>query len=147
MSAVAYFDDRIHRQLGRFLLVGVVGFGVDVGVMAALLYVFGLGATESGLILCRTVAWAAAIVVAFVLNAKVTFGASIKHSRFLNYLFIQGVGAAINLGSYSALIFGPLRDYPLVALMIGSALGTINNFLLVRKFVYRFHPSLDDPDE
>ncbi len=144
---MSYFDDRIHRQLARFLLVGGVSFGVDVGIMATLIYVLTLGDTELGLIACRTVAWAAAIVVAFVLNAKVTFGASIKHSRFMNYLFIQGVGAAINLGTYSALILGPLTDWPLAALIMGSALATINNFLLVRKFVYRFRPSLADPDE
>lgn len=140
-------DDRIHQQLLRFLLVGGVGFGVDVGVMWLLVYGLSLAQNELHLMMCRTAAWSVAIVVAFVLNAKVTFGASIKHSRFLNYLFIQGVGAGINLGTYAVLIFGPLKQHPILSLMVGSALATINNFVLVRKFVYRFHPSLDDPDE
>lgn len=127
--------------------MGGLGFGLDVGVMWTLVYELGLGKTELSLIGCRTLAWAVAIVFAFFVNAKVTFGASIKHSRFMSYLFIQAVGAGINLGSYALLIFGPLKQHPISALMIGAALATINNFLLVRKFVYRFHPSIDDPDE
>ena len=141
-------DRQIHQQLFRFLGVGLVSFGADIATMSLLLYGFGFAGTSAGLISSRCLAWGVAIVLAFGLNARVTFGASIKHSRFLNYVFIQAIGAVINLGTYSALVLlGPFADQPLVALVAGSAAATANNFLLVRKFVYRFHPSLDDPDE
>lgn len=115
--------------------------------MGGLLYGVGLAETKSGVMLSRVAAWLAAISLAYVLNARVTFGASIRHSRFVNYLFIQAVGAGINLGSFSLLVLaGPLKDSPLFAMVIGNLLAVVNNFLLVRKFVYRFHPEVDDPD-
>ena len=53
----------------------------------------------------------------------------------------------VNLGSFSALVLiGPLQDKPLIAMVVGNVLAIINNFLLVRKFVYRFHPEVDDPE-
>ena len=139
-------ESAIHQQLVKFLMVGGLAFAVDVSVMAALVYLAGLAGSELALIGARLVAWAAAITVAFFLNARVTFGASIRHSRFFNYLMIQGIGALINLGSYTLLIYSSMAEWPLLALMIGSALATISNFLLVRRFVYRYHPSPADSD-
>jgi len=115
--------------------------------MSLLIYGLGLVASSSGLLGSRVLAWLAAITLTYFLNARLTFGASIRHSRFGNYLLIQAIGAGINLGSFSVLVlFGPLADKPLVAMVVGNVLAMINNFLLVRKFVYRFHPEVDDPD-
>ncbi len=140
-------EARIHHQLVRFLGVGFAGFLVDIGVMSGLIYGLAVAETRAELIACRVAAWAAAITVTYFLNAKVTFGASIRHSRFLNYLFIQAMGAGINLGSFTVLMLtGPLQDRPLIAMVVGNVLALINNFLLVRTFVYRFHPEVDDPD-
>lgn len=130
---------RVRRQLARFLTVGAAGFIADIAVMSFLVYALEYGQDEAALIGCRTVAWLVAISLTFYLNARYTFGAAIRHARFFNYIVIQSIGAAINLGTYSSLIvFGPFVAYPLIALMIGSALATINNFLLIRKFVYRY---------
>jgi len=139
-------EQRIHRQLARFLLVGGLSFVIDLSAMALLIHTFDVAGNEAGLIVCRVLAWSVAIVFAFFMNAAVTFGASIKHSSFVSYLLIQGVGALINLGSYSALILGPIPQRPLLALMIGSALATIGNFVLVRKYVYRFNQVQDESE-
>ena len=65
----------------------------------------------------------------------------------MNYLFIQAVGAGINIGSFTLLmLMGPIQDRPLIAMVVGNILAVINNFLLVRTFVYRFHPEVDDPE-
>ena len=56
------------------------------------------------------------------------------------------MGGLINLGCYTVLIFGPLSTWPIAALVMGSAVATVSNFLLVRKFVYRIHPSLVKPE-
>jgi putative flippase GtrA len=131
----------------RFLLVGSLGFLVDLGVMSGLIYGLDLIQTDTGLIMSRVAAWVAAITMTYFLNAKLTFGASIRHSRFMNYVVIQAIGAGINIGSFSALVFvGPLEGRPLIAMVVGNVLALINNFLLVRKFVYRFHPEVDDPE-
>lgn len=143
----AGLDQRLHRQLSRFLIVGAGGFGVDFSVMSLLVYGLGLAGSDIQLIGSRVLAWAAAISLTYFLNARFTFGASIRHSRFFNYLVIQGAGACINLGTFAGLVvLGPFEQHPLVAMVIGNVLATINNFLLVRKFVYRFHPDVDDPE-
>ena len=115
--------------------------------MWSLIYGVELAETRGELIGCRVVAWAAAILLTYFMNAKLTFGASIRHSRFVNYLFIQAIGAGINIGSFTLLmVMGPLQDRPLIAMVVGNVLAMINNFLLVRTFVYRFHPEVDDPE-
>lgn len=139
---MAAADRSIHQQLWRFLLVGGLAFAIDVAVMALLVYGFAVADSQQELVFCRMIAWVHAVTVAFFANAKVTFSASIRHSRFFSYLLIQAIGGLINLGCYTALIFGPLDDWPIAALMIGSAVATVSNFLLVRKFVYRIHPPL-----
>ncbi|MGE0625334.1 MAG: GtrA family protein [Pseudomonadales bacterium] len=127
--------------------MGFAGFLVDIGVMSGLVYGLDLADTRSEVIGCRVAAWVAAITSTYFLNARFTFGASIRHSRFINYLFIQAIGAAINLGSFTLLLVaGPIQDRPLIAMVVGNVLAVINNFLLVRTFVYRFHPEVDDPE-
>lgn len=115
--------------------------------MSGLVYGLEVADTRPEVIACRVAAWVAAITSTYFLNARFTFGASIRHSRFINYLFIQAVGAIINLGSFALLLVaGPVQDRPLIAMVVGNVLAVINNFLLVRTFVYRFHPDVDDPD-
>lgn len=127
--------------------MGFAGFLLDIAVMWALVYGLEIAETRTEIIGCRVIAWAGAILLTYFMNAKLTFGASIRHSRFVNYLFIQTIGAGINIGSFSLLmVMGPLQDKPLYAMIVGNILAVINNFLLVRTFVYRFHPEVDDPD-
>ena len=127
--------------------MGFAGFLVDIGVMSGLVYGLAVADTRTEVIACRVVAWVVAITTTYFINARFTFGASIRHSRFINYLFIQTIGAAINLGSFALLLVaGPIQDRPLIAMVVGNVLAVINNFLLVRTFVYRYHPEVDDPD-
>lgn len=137
-------ERKIRHQLPRFLLVGGLAFVIDVAVMALLVYGLGFAGDQQELIVCRMIAWSAAVLVAFVGNARITFGTSIRQSRFVSYLLIQAIGGLINLGAYSVLILTTLRDWPIVALVAGSAVATLSNFLLVRKFVYRFRPPFSD---
>jgi putative flippase GtrA len=113
--------------------------------MSFLIYGLGWAETNAGLLSGRVIPWAVAMTLTYFLNAKLTFGASIRYSRFINYIVIQAIGAGINLGTYSGLVlFGPLKEGPLIAMIVGNVLAIVNNFLLVRKFVYRYHPEVDD---
>ena len=128
---------QIGRQLFRYLQVGLAGFIADISVLALLIYGLDFGQTDVGRVVSRVISFLAAITVTYILNAGYTFGASVRESNFTGYVLIQSLGAAINLGTYTLLIlFGPLHEAPLVALVIGSAFATTSNFLLVRKFVY-----------
>lgn len=131
------FRTQIRRQVFRYLQVGFAGFVADICVLALLIYAMGFGETDTGLVGSRVVSFLAAISVTFLLNAGYTFGSSVRGSSFTGYVLIQSLGAAINLGTYTVLVlYGPLNQAPLVALVIGSAAATTSNFFLVRKFVY-----------
>ena len=131
------FRTQIRRQVFRYLQVGFAGFVADISVLALLIYGLEFGETDVGLVVSRVISFLAAITVTFLLNAGYTFGASVRGSSFTGYALIQTLGAAINIGTYTVLVlYGPLSEAPLVALVIGSAAATTCNFLLVRKFVY-----------
>ena len=128
---------QIRREAIRFLQVGLAGFVTDVFALWLLIYGVGFGETDFGLIWTRLVAYVAAVTVTFLLNARYTFGARVRDSSLLGYLLVQMIGAAVNLGAYSLLVLaGPLAERPLYCLVVGSALGTVCNFVLVRKFVF-----------
>ncbi len=128
-------SQRIRHQLARFLVVGAAGFAVDIGILAALVYGFGYGQQSGGLIGSRLVAFAGAIITTFLLNARYTFGASIRRAKLTRYVLIQVLGAALNIGTFTVLVLGPLNR-PLIALALGSAVATVSNFVLVRRYVY-----------
>jgi len=129
-------SQRLRHQLVRFLLVGAAGFGVDMSVLAFLLYGLGYAAQSGGLVGSRVASFFAAIATTFLLNARYTFGISVRKARLSRYVLIQLVGATLNIGTYTLLVLGPLGR-PLLAMAIGSAVATVHNFLLVRRFVYR----------
>jgi len=132
------FRTQIRGQVFRYLQVGFAGFLADITVLAFLIYVMDFGTTDVGLVGSRVASFLAAITVTFLLNAGYTFGSSVRSSSFTGYVVIQSLGAAVNLGTYTVLVlYGPLKDAPLVALVVGSAAATTVNFLLVRRFVFR----------
>ncbi len=134
---MAQRSQRLRHQLARFLVVGAVGFAVDMGVLAFLLYGMGYAAASGGLVGSRVASFFAAITTTYLLNARYTFSASIRKAGVVRYVVIQILGASLNIGTYTVLVFGPLGR-PLIAMAIGSALATVSNFVLVRKFVYNW---------
>lgn len=110
---------------------------MDVAVLAFLIYGLDYGQASGGLIGSRVASFVAAIAVTFMLNARYTFGASIRKAKLSRYVLIQALGAAINIGTYTVLVLGPLAR-PLIAMAIGSAVATASNFVLVRQFVYHW---------
>ena len=120
------------RQVPRFLQVGAIGFLIDAGVLGGLVYALGLPPVPA-----RGVSFAATIVVTFVLNARYTFSASIRASNKGRYVAIQLIGAALNFASYTLLVgLGPMGDWPVAALVVGSALSSAHNFFMMRRFVF-----------
>lgn len=135
VSMTLRLSQRLRHQLARFLLVGAAGFAVDTAVLAYLLYGLGYVTESGGLIGSRVVSFVAAISTTFLLNARFTFRAPVRKARLARYVTIQLFGAALNIGTYTFLVLGPLAR-PLIAMAIGAAVATVSNFLLVRRFVY-----------
>ena len=133
-------SQRLRHQLARFLVVGAAGFAVDMAVLSCLLYGRGYVTESGGLIGSRVISFFAAIATTFLLNARYTFGASVRKAKLTRYIVIQVFGALLNIGTYTFLVLGPLAR-PLIAMAIGSAVATASNFLLVRQFVYHWRRS------
>ncbi len=120
-------------HLYRFLNVGAIGFAIDAGVLWFLVYVLEMGAIPA-----RALSFVITITVTFVLNARYTFGVSVRGSSKSRYVAVQLLGAAINFTSYTLLVLhGPLAGRPLLSLIVGSALASTHNFLMMRHFVFK----------
>jgi len=123
----------------RFCLFGAAGFAVDGGVLTAL--VNGMGWHHYP---ARAISFTLAVSLTWWLNRKWTFARTHDtRSEYLRYFSIQGIGAAINLGTYVIVIESvpALARVPIVPLAIGAALALVFNFLASRRFVFG-QPSL-----
>jgi putative flippase GtrA len=127
----------VRGQLSRFLHVGAVGFGIDAGLLWLMVYVLALPP-----IMGRGISFLVTILLTFVLNSRYTFNVAPQKSRMPRYGVIQGLGALLNFGSYSWLV-AYWRVEPLLALMVGSAIGSTHNFLMMRRFVFKKSPFED----
>ena len=120
-------------QVLRFGLVGVAGFLVNAGLVAAL-------AGPAGPVRAQAVAFPAAASVTWWLNRRFTFGASGRawHREWLRYLGANALGWAANNGTYLALVLGSAwaAQHPVPAVAAGSLAGMAFNFVCSRRFVF-----------
>jgi putative flippase GtrA len=118
----------------RFAIVGVIGFGVDAGVVAALIRVLAVDAYQA-----RICSYFFAAATTWWLNRRFTFHSASPPAReFLTFLLANAFGALINLGVYSAIIAwrGSGGWIPVIAVAIGSLAGLFTNFFLSSKLVF-----------
>lgn len=109
-----------------------MGFAIDAGLLWLLIYQLDMPP-----VLSRGISFLATICVTFFLNARYTFLVDAKSASMPRYMVIQVVGAGINFVSYSWFVLeGPLQTRPLVALVIGSALAAVHNFVMMRRYVF-----------
>ena len=118
-------------QLSRFLQVGAVGLCIDAGLLW--LFVYGL---ELDPIAGRVLSFLATITVTYALNARYTFNVAPRKAQMPRYGVIQSLGALINFGSYTWLVTFWVLE-PMISLLIGAALGSTHNFLMMRSFVFK----------
>jgi len=118
----------------RFCVVGGIGFCVDAGALTLLVNGFGWNPY-----LARLVSFSAAVTVTWLLNRRWVFARTANAtSEYAGYFAVQCVGAAINLGTYVAVIqLRPeLAALPVIPLAIGAGLALVFNFLATKIFVY-----------
>ena len=131
--APVHVFQQLKQQLFRFLQVGAIGFAVDAGLLWVLIYQVGMSPISA-----RAISVVLAVIATFILNSRYTFAVRAQGSMMVRYVVVQALGAAINFGIYSWLIlYGPLENYPLVALLVGAAVSTVSNFGLARIYVFR----------
>jgi putative flippase GtrA len=123
------------RQFLRFAAVGFGGFLIDNAC------VYGLRGTI-GLYWAGLVAWAFAATGTWVLNRIWTFrgsGRGPSHRQYLSFLTANAFTFALNRGVYFTLItISPLCvQYPVLAIIAGTASGMFLNFHLFRTVVFK----------
>ncbi len=119
-------------HVSRFLQVGALGFAIDAGILWLLVYPL-----EMPPVVSRAISFFVTICVTFVGNARYTFSVSVRGASMPRYVAIQCAGALINFVTYTWMVLqGPLQGRPLLALVVGSALASTHNFLMMRRFVF-----------
>jgi putative flippase GtrA len=135
MTATDTFRRGLKSQLGWYLVVGGVGFGVDAA--AYLLLAHGLGWP---LVPARLLAFLPATVVTWWINRRLTFARTGEAPgqrlwEYLRYLAVQGTGIAVNFAVFHG-VASQYPDHDLAAFAAGSAVALAFNFAGARWLVF-----------
>lgn len=128
---------KISDQFLRFCLVGSIGFIVDAGVLHILVSGHGTDPYAS-----RLFSYLLAASCTWVLNRHFTFrayGAAQIHLEWMRYVTLNALGGAMNYATYALclLTIDIIRNYPVLGVMVGSAVGLIINFSASKYLVFR----------
>jgi putative flippase GtrA len=127
------------RRFLSFSIIGAFGFIVDSSVLYLGLEL-GLG-LRSG----RVVSYLVAVTATWALNRRFTFGASRRRAviEWARFAITQLAGAAVNLGTYFALVAasGFVARFPVLGVAAGSIAGLGVNFVAARAFVFGARPA------
>ena len=120
----------------RFCLVGGLGFVIDAGALALLVY--GLGADPMA---ARALSFLVAATATWATHRRFTFRVAARPSglEWLRFVLANGAGGLLNLGVYSALLLGapPPLGLPLPAVVVASAVAVVFNYTASRRLVFR----------
>jgi putative flippase GtrA len=121
-----------------FGAIGAIGFLVDAGLLTTL-----SSESRMNVYVARCISFSAAVLVTWLLNRRFVFGETAaprgrKSAEYGRYLFVQVVGAAINLATFAAIlsVYPGLVAMPVLPLAAGAALGLVFNFAGMRRWVF-----------
>ena len=127
----------IGGQASRFIVIGLVGFVVDAGVLLLLHERSGFG-----LVGARFISFPVAVSVTWYLNRRWTF-----HDRQSNaaaaewgrYAVVNSAGAVINMGIFLVLVSqsAAMAARPLIALGLAAGVSLVFNFIASRQIAFR----------
>ena len=123
------------RELVSFAAVGVIGFGVDAGLMNLLSHLFSIPE-----VLARVPSFCVAVVVTWLLNSFLTFRGVVLNLKSLKkYFGTNLLGFATNWMVFllATQFFETARSYPTLTLAVAAAFSLLVNFILARKFVFK----------
>ena len=120
-------------EIGRFAVVGLINFGIDVAVFSIALYLLGIH-----LIVANTIAYSLATINSYLMNKYWTFAGhsdrNISTTEFTRFLLFNIGGLAL-----SNLTVFLLAEYlmPLIAKLGAVGVTFVWNYLTIRRFVFR----------
>jgi putative flippase GtrA len=120
-------------EIGRFAVVGLINFGIDVAVFSVAFYSLGIQ-----LIIANTIAYSLATINSYMMNKYWTFagrsGRNISSTEFTRFLLFNIGGLAL-----SNLTVFLLAEFvmPLIAKLGAVGVTFVWNYLTIRRFVFR----------
>lgn len=129
--------DSTIKQFILFSISGVIGFGVDAGIMTTL-----NGLAHISLITAQIVAFFVAVTVTWSINRRFAFWqkkSPNKIKEWFSYLGANAFGGAVNNGVFSALVIGSslFEKVPVLAVASGSIAGLLFNFGSSKALVFK----------
>lgn len=128
-------------QIYKFILVGTIGFTVDVCILELILRIF-----DFGLFFGRLISFSIAVIITWQLNRKLVFEQnkqieSIKTTiyEFCKYILTSSVSMSLNIAIYMVCIylFELCNKYPSIAVAIGSLWAMSITFLISKYWVFK----------
>jgi len=123
------------RQLGSFVVVGVLAAAVDFGVYHLLLNL-GLWVPVS-----KGISFVLGTTTAYLLNKRFTFtGANTGgRARFAGFVALYGTTFAVNVGMNSLVLYllPPLSHDTSLAWLVAQGTATAINFVMLRYVIFK----------
>jgi putative flippase GtrA len=128
---------RLALQFGKFGMVGIVGFAVDVAVLYLL-----LANTNFGHYGARAISFLTAATTTWTLNRNFTFRGEHDGTlwrQWAKFVAANSFGGLLNYGTYAALVaYSPLvAAHPILGVAAGSIVGMFFNFTAAKKLVFK----------
>lgn len=127
-------EPTLARQGAGFLVSGLVALGVDMSFTSGLTRIAGLSPYLS-----RLIGISFAMVVAWILHRRLTFGLSHPpaFAEFLRYAAMAWSVAALNYALYAGLLYGVAGMPPEAALVVASVVAMVVSFLAMKFGVFK----------
>lgn len=129
--------DILKMRVARFAVVGGIGFVVDAGMLHLILHVVGPYPVAG-----RVVSILAAMTVTWWLNRRFTFAQAVPPcwAEWRRYLVVNAVGAALNFGVYTLLMWLlQVADLVLrawISVAVASLAAMVLNYLGMKHAVF-----------
>ena len=122
-------------QFRRFISVGAAGFLIEALILQILVVYLDVEAFTALII-----AFAVAVTLTWALNRTYTFKVTEDRSvrEWVIYTFVNSLGGGIHLATYWWVIqiWPGLVQYPLLPLVVSSAVAAVFNFVVSKKVVF-----------
>jgi putative flippase GtrA len=149
------FLTTLRAEVGKFGVIGLIGYVIDVSLFNGLQYHGGEGVLHDQPLTAKIVSTALATTWTYFGNRHWTFKHRARTSfrrEYVMFFALNGIGMLIAVGClwvshYALGLDSPLADN-ISANFVGIAFGTLFRFWSYRKWVFLEHPELppDHPD-
>lgn len=129
---------RLHVQLFRFVVTGVLSAVVDFGLLVVLMNLAGLDHTPA-----KALSFVAGTTTAYLINRRWTFAAEPSKRRFVAVMALYGVTFAVQVGLFAVLYpwvlatWGSQTVAQVVGFVIAQGVATAVNFVVQRTLIFR----------